>query len=268
MMWRNNDVRAGMFVAGTKGERIGKVIRCDKETFIVEKGVFFPKDYELRYDHITDVKDGTVTYSLSDFLARESQLKATSEAPRAAPVASSLGGLAAGATVERERLASTATAERERLASTATVERAKERTAAPGEEVRIPLMKEEVDVEKFSRETGHVRVHKAVRTEEKHFTVPVTREDIVIEHVAVDKDTPLTPLDAAFQEQTVDVALHEEEIRVTKRPVLSEEVVVRTTSRSVEKEGTTTLRHEEAEIEDTRKTPGARIESYSTPGKR
>jgi uncharacterized protein (TIGR02271 family) len=250
MMWNKNNVENGMFVTGTKGERIGKVIRCDKETFVVEKGVFSPKDYELRYDHIADIRDGAITYSLSEYLQRESQLKAaTGEVQRAAPVGAVAGGLAAAA--------SAANIDRER---------ARQRSASNGHEIRIPLMTEEVDVEKVSRETGHVRVHKAVKTEERHFTVPTTREEIVIEHVAVDKDAPrLGAGEAAFQEQTVDVALHEEEIRVTKRPVLREEVVVRTTARSVEKEGSATLRHEEAEIEDTRRTPGARIESYASP---
>src|SRR5580765_3330799 len=68
MRFDSNNVRNGMFVVGTQGERIGKVIRCDADTFVIEKGVFFPKDYELRYDHITDVSGGTVRYALTDFL--------------------------------------------------------------------------------------------------------------------------------------------------------------------------------------------------------
>ena len=43
MRFDNDSVRNGMFVMGTQGERIGKVIRCNDETFVVEKGVFFPR---------------------------------------------------------------------------------------------------------------------------------------------------------------------------------------------------------------------------------
>ena len=68
MRWDKEDVRRGMFVVGTQGERIGKVIRCGPATFVVGKGVFFPRDYELRYDHITDIAGGTIRYALSDFL--------------------------------------------------------------------------------------------------------------------------------------------------------------------------------------------------------
>jgi stress response protein YsnF len=78
----------------------------------------------------------------------------------------------------------------------------------------------------------------------------------------------------AFKEETVDLPLHEEELRVTKRPTLREEVVVRTVAHSVEKEGAATLRYEEAEVEDTRKAAPAptltKEEStgYTTPGYR
>ena len=79
-----NSVRNGMFVMGTQGERIGKVIRCNDETFVVEKGVFFPKDYELRYDHITDVTGGTIRYALTDFLRGRTPEEATAASTTAA----------------------------------------------------------------------------------------------------------------------------------------------------------------------------------------
>ena len=234
MRWDKTSVRNGMFVMGTQGERIGKVIRCDNDTFVVEKGVFFPKDYELRYDHITDVSGGTVRYALTDFL-RGRDLEAQKPAATAGETAVSATAAAGGATAA----AATATAQR--------AERSSER-----EEIRIPLLREEIGIEKVARESGHVRIHKTVHTEEKRFSVPVTREEVIIEHVAVGRDAaPST--DGAFEEDTVDVPLYEEEVRVSKRPVLEEEVVVRTVAQSVEREGSALLRHEEAEVEDTRR---------------
>jgi uncharacterized protein (TIGR02271 family) len=130
-------------------------------------------------------------------------------------------------------------------------------------ELHVPLMEEEVGVEKVARETGHVRIRKIVKTEEKHFTVPVAREDVVIERVTVTSDEPTLPPEMAFQEQTLDLPLHEEEIRVTKRSRLREEMVVRTVVQAVEKEGAATLRHEEAEVEDTR--PRGERETDTSP---
>jgi len=78
MRWTRNDVHDGMSVTSTKGDRLGKVISRSADTFVVEKGVFFPKDYELRYDHITDVTGGTIRYALTDFLRGRTAEEATS----------------------------------------------------------------------------------------------------------------------------------------------------------------------------------------------
>lgn len=267
MRWDKNSVREGMFVTSTRGERIGKVIRRDDETFVVEKGTLFPKDYELRYDHITGIDGGEIAYSLADLFQREGRAERRPVIESAATTAS----LAADAPA-----AAKAPAARGRVA-TATAE------AESGDnEVRIPLMQEELEIEKVPRESGHVRVHKGVKTEERHFTVPVRREEIVIEHVTAFAGGAGTGESVTFEEQTVDIPLHEEDIRVTKRPVLREEIVIRTVSHSIEKEATATLRHEEADVEDSRKTASADEErsgdarsreaqssdGYSAPGSR
>ena len=113
-------------------------------------------------------------------------------------------------------------------------------------------MEEEIGIEKISREAGHVRIHKIVKTEEKHFRVPVTREDVVIERVsASEEDARLSP-ELAFKEQTLDLPLHEEDVQVTKRARVREQIVIHPVIQAAEKEASASLRHEEAEIEDTR----------------
>ena len=256
MRWDSNSIKPGMFVVSTSGERIGKVIRCEDDDFIVEKGVFFPRDYELRYDHITEIKDGTIAYSLADYLESSQQPGArTGSAP--APLREAGAGVAAPA-------AATATTA---AAAAATTARAR-RDERAGKELRIPLMEEELGVEKVMRESGHVRIHKAIKSEEKRFAVPTTREEVVIEHVPATNGHRAVSGEPAFEEQTLDVTLHEEEVRVSKRPVLREEIVIRTVAQSVETEGSATLRHEEAEIEDTRRTlpTGNQTGGYSSPG--
>lgn len=257
MRWDRNSVREGMFVTSTKGERIGKVIRRDDGTFVVEKGTLFPKDYELRYDHITEVEGGAITYSLSDLPQRESLSEGPAEARselrserRTVEGPATTASLATDAPVATAAPAASHTASAKAAATAAAVE-------SGDNEVRIPLMQEELEIEKVPRESGHVRIHKGVKTEERHFTVPVRREEIVIEHVTAFAGGAGTGGPATFEEETLDIPLHEEDIRITKRPVLREEIVVRTVSHSVEKEATATLRHEEADVEDTRKATAA-----------
>jgi uncharacterized protein (TIGR02271 family) len=246
MRWSPNEVRAGMTVTSTKGERLGNVVRCGADTFVVEKGVFFPKDYELRYDHITALNGEQIAYSLSD---ADSRFASVAETAR--------GGMVGSA-------ATTAAAARAATAPARAVAPASASTSRQ-QEMRIPLMEEEIGIEKVSRETGHVRIHKTVKTEEKHFIVPVTREDVVIERVSASGDEEASEL--AFQEQTVDLPLHEEDLRVTKRSHVREEVVVHPIVQAMEKEASASLRHEEAEIEDTRGPRARGLEGTPTrPG--
>jgi len=130
-------------------------------------------------------------------------------------------------------------------------------------EVRIPLMDEEIAVEKVARETGHVRIHKGVRIEEKHLTVPVRREEVVIERLPGREASLSGDGSDAFKEQTLDLPVHEEEVRVTKHAVLREELRVRRTAHEEQRVATATLRHEEAEIEDT--TPASRRQGWQEP---
>ena len=233
MRWTRNELRAGMAVTSTKGERLGNIVRVGSDTFVVEKGVFFPKDYELRYDHITSLDGEQIGYSLSDTYTRFGSLAETVRAGTAATAAAAAARAVPPAPPPRAAAPTSIGTSRK-------------------EDVRIPLMEEEIGIEKVSRETGHVRIHKTVKTEEKHFTVPVTREDVVIERVsASEEDARLSP-ELAFKEQTLDMPLYEEDVQVTKRARVREQVVVHPVIQAVEKEASASLRHEEIEIDDTR----------------
>jgi hypothetical protein len=50
----------GMVVRSADGEKLGKVVACDASGFVIEKGVFFPKDFTATYGEILDVRDGEI----------------------------------------------------------------------------------------------------------------------------------------------------------------------------------------------------------------
>jgi uncharacterized protein (TIGR02271 family) len=256
MRWDRNSVQEGMIVTSTTGDRIGKVIRCDAETFIVEKGALFPKDYQLRYDHITGTSsDGSLVYTLSDELGVEARRPAT-EAAATRP-----SETVAEASAARESRAEARESRAEASMPMASAPIPTETAAEGDHEVRIPLLREELDVEKYAYESGRVRIHKGVKVEERHFTVPVRREEVVVEHIstkdwAPDSERGATEASSAFQDQDLDIPLYEEDIRVGKHSVVREEFVVRTIAHAVDVEGSASLRSEEANIEDTRTRPG------------
>ena len=245
MKFDKSRVRPGMTAISTRGETLGKVARSDDQSFIIEKGTFFPKDYLLRYEYITDVRGDQLLYALEEARVSESDLKSAASAPVA--TAASVGAVPA---------AGTGIAERARAAVGRVAEEVRERrelktdVEADGE-IRMALRDDEITVEKVNRETGHVRIHKAVRTEERHITVPVTREEVVVERVPADRSSSLSALEEPFEERDIDLTVHEEEIRVSTHPVVREEVRVRRVAHEEQRDASATLRHEEVRVEDT-----------------
>ncbi len=92
-----------------------------------------------------------------------------------------------------------------------------------------------------------MRVKKDVVTEQKELRVPVTREEVQVERVPIEGSPPAG--EAAFQEKTVTVPIREEEVEVRKRPVVREEVRVSKERHAEERRADAQVRREEARVE-------------------
>jgi hypothetical protein len=81
-------VHESLLVISTRGESIGRVIHYDgDETFLVERGTVFPKDFEFQYESSTGVsEDGALVYTLTEYLDEQ---PATVEATTAKVISSS-----------------------------------------------------------------------------------------------------------------------------------------------------------------------------------
>jgi uncharacterized protein (TIGR02271 family) len=224
-----------MTVRSIDGEKLGKVFAVRDGEFLIEKGLFFPKDYVCRYSEISDIRDeeiillhgkeGLQRFSLGE---ERGMLTDTGSSTVGTEVSTGLGmgadtsGLAANA-------------------SASGVERPMVGTDA----VTVPVHKEELDVIKREHQAGEVRIHKDVVQEEKELTVPVRRERVRVERRDV-KDRPA--VQASFQEETVVVPLRAEEVEVQKRAMVDEEVIVRKDAIEEERRVSETVRHEEVEV--------------------
>jgi hypothetical protein len=74
-----------LLVVSTRGESIGKVIHYDgDETFLVEGGTEFPKDFQFHYENSTGVSDdGSLVYTLTEYSDEELEAVPPAEiAPR------------------------------------------------------------------------------------------------------------------------------------------------------------------------------------------
>jgi len=116
-----------------------------------------------------------------------------------------------------------------------------------GGEARMPLREEQLNVEKQRVQTGEVRVHKEVVTEQQRIDVPVSHEEVVIErHPASEARAVDTPIG---QGETVRVPISEEQVNVTKQTVETGEIDIKKRDVQGEQRVTGTVQREEPRIE-------------------
>lgn len=120
------------------------------------------------------------------------------------------------------------------------------------EDLRVQRSEEELHASVREREAGQMNVKKSVRTEREMVRVPKRREEVVIERVPVEDEAreASTATEADIGEDEVVVQVFEEEVVVSKKIVLKEEIRIR--KRVVQDEETVEvdLRKEEVEIDD------------------
>ena len=97
-------------------------------------------------------------------------------------------------------------------------------------------------------ETGRVRVHKHVVTEEQQVTVPVSHEEV---HVTREPIADGEARGGDIQEDEREVVLHEERPVVAKETVPVERVGLDTETKRDEQQVSDTVRKEQIEVEDT-----------------
>jgi uncharacterized protein (TIGR02271 family) len=101
-------------------------------------------------------------------------------------------------------------------------------------------------------ESGRVRLHKHVVTEEQQITVPVSHEEVRVtrEPIAEGTDRDGTDRDGRIAEEDREVVLHEERPVVAKETVAVERVGLETSTVREEQQVSDTVRKEQIDVED------------------
>jgi hypothetical protein len=87
-------VRVGMSVFSADGEKLGNVVRRDADSFIIEKGLFFPKDYLCHYADVASVAGDDVRLSVNrEELVRLRDAKVERDDVREAGVSTGAGAV-------------------------------------------------------------------------------------------------------------------------------------------------------------------------------
>jgi uncharacterized protein (TIGR02271 family) len=118
------------------------------------------------------------------------------------------------------------------------------------DDLRVQRSEEEVRVGTRGREVGAVKVRKSVRTDREQVRVPKRREEIDIERVP-GQGREASGVEIGEDDEVVVVQVLEEEVMVSKRVVVKEEIRLRKKVVEDEELVEVDLRKEEVDIEDT-----------------
>ncbi len=140
----------------------------------------------------------------------------------------------------------------------------------------VPIREERLQVNKQVVQTGEVIIRKRVITENKTFTIPVTREEVTIERVPaqggsvattdttttrnetlsandanVDTSTMVDGGEMLNNGGTIRILVREEQVTLNKQTVVVEEIVVSKQQIQETQQITDTVKHEEVHVEHT-----------------
>ena len=119
----------------------------------------------------------------------------------------------------------------------------------PEEDLKVRRLEEDISAGVRQREAGSVNVKKNVRTDREEVRVPRRREEVEVERVIAEGNEEVTGVEIGEDEEFV-VRVYEEEVVVSKRVVLKEEIRLRKRAVWEEEVVEVDLRKEEVEIDD------------------
>jgi len=123
-------------------------------------------------------------------------------------------------------------------------------TATTEGEQKLRLREEQLQAQKQQVQAGEVGIHKDVVTEEKTLNVPVSREEVYIERNPVSGTVPAdTPIGEGGE--TYRVPVREEQVQVTKEPVVKEEIGLGKRTVQDSQQFSDTVKREEARFNQT-----------------
>ncbi|GAC1648843.1 MAG: hypothetical protein NVS9B15_07820 [Acidobacteriaceae bacterium] len=114
---------------------------------------------------------------------------------------------------------------------------------------RIQLLSERLQVNKQRDQSGEARLRKEVITEQQNITVPVEREELVIERNPVNEGQVAAGSQIGTDRE-IRIPLSEERVNVNKQPVVREEVTIGKKTVQEERNVSDSVRREELRVEN------------------
>ncbi|HKG57817.1 MAG TPA: YsnF/AvaK domain-containing protein [Candidatus Limnocylindrales bacterium] len=221
-MQNYDQIQPGWDAIDRSGDKIGSIEEVGSNYFLVTKGLIFVKDVYVPFQAIdsTDPNEQLVQLNVGK---GEIDSQGWDEPPTDGQMAGSTSGSSSMGSASNEYSGSTS-------ASGGGYESYSDQSQASGDTFRVPVREERLQAERRQEQAGEVTVGKNVVEEQKDLDVPVTRDEVQVRRVAMDRaadgdanafsdgDTIRVPVTA----EKLDVGKETrvvEEIEVSKRPV-------------------------------------------------
>ncbi len=214
------NIQEGTEVITADDEVVGRVVSVEEGHLVVEEGRLFPTDHIVPKRAITDVADGVVRLSVTKGVVLERNWDSAlppveSEAPPASEDVEILGTIP---------------------------------VVEGGEEIlRIPVHEEELVPRTEERQIGEVSLNKNVLVEDRVVEVPVVEERVRITRHLVDRDPDRD--DEVFTEGSLAIPIRGEEVDLTRRTRVVEEIAIAKEAVQVTEEIAGTVRREEVHVD-------------------
>ena len=239
------------------GDKIGAIHEYNAQEgyIVVQKGWLFPKDLYIPVDTVQRNDAEGIYLSLhKDDLDQH----AYDEPPAA-------GSYTRAATRGAAKTATAATAP----VGAQTVQTVKKASPAVsrvemGDEIRVPVIEEDLVVRKRAEELGRVRIHKEVLTEQQTVSAPVTHEEVYVQRVSVQGQYAGVGSDA-FIEKDIEITVMGEQLLTTKRTTVAEEIRLHKDVEEEQQQITDTVRKERVVVDG---VEGLQATDAATTGKR
>lgn len=129
-----------------------------------------------------------------------------------------------------------------------TGEENKERVLKPGEQLIVPVIEEQLKIDKKIIETGKVQIKKVVHEETDSYTVPYVEEQVNIERISKNIFVDEVPPAIRYEDDVMIISVLQEVAVIEKKMMLVEEVRVTKIKTQRKETHEVVLKKEEIEI--------------------
>jgi len=246
-------IKHGWDVFGADGDKVGDVSEVYGNSFLIEKGFLFKTSLYVPFSAVTNVEHDRVYLNVNK---NEIESQGWDQMPRDnADYETGTGTTAYDRT--RSTGMTTGTTSMDKGMRTDAGMRGSDKDV---DHMEVPVVEEQLQARTRDVEKGRVRVHKDVVEEEQTLNVPVREDEVHVQRRSVNDRNVTGDVSAnAFKEQDIEIPVYGEEVDVTKRAVVREEVDISKTSRERNKKVSDTVRREEVHVD------GEGVDSITDP---